>query len=318
MPIMKRSSASGPPPASAPVSGSASASVNDDYSGPKSPLRVMQIVELLAAATQGMSLAAMTEALQIPKTSLLNHLRVMVGGGYVSLRDARYALGPSAMRLGAIIAADAGVLAAARPVAAELMARTGETVMLATLDERSAEALYIDVINSPQDIRYSPRVGSRWPLYCTGMGRALLAFQEPSFIRRYLAETDMLRRTPRTITDRARLRRILDDVHSSGVVLTQGEHTVGAGAVAAPIIERDGRVRHAIGIGVPIDRLEPRREQLAALVIEAARQVSWTLGGHAAAAPKLAPQDSASSTPSVAVAPSKTTTRARQGDRRPV
>ena len=81
MPIMKRSSASGPPPASAPVSGSASASVNDDYSGPKSPLRVMQIVELLAAATQGMSLAAMTEALQIPKTSLLNHLRVMVGGG---------------------------------------------------------------------------------------------------------------------------------------------------------------------------------------------------------------------------------------------
>jgi hypothetical protein len=44
------------------VNGSAS----DDYSGPKSPLRVMQIVELLAAATHGMSLAAMTEALQMP------------------------------------------------------------------------------------------------------------------------------------------------------------------------------------------------------------------------------------------------------------
>jgi hypothetical protein len=70
----------------------------------------------------------------------------------------------------------------------------------------------------------------------------------------------MLRRTPRTDHRRARLRRIIAEVRSAGVVVTQGEHTVGAGAVAAPIIERDGRVRHAIGIGVPIDRLGPRRE----------------------------------------------------------
>jgi len=291
----------------------------DDYAGPKSPLRVMQIVELLAAATHGLSLAAMTDALQIPKTSLLNHLRVMVGAGYVNLRDARYALGPAAIRLGAIIAADAGVLAAARPVAAELVARTGETVMLATLDERAAEALYIDVIDGEQDIRYSPRVGSRWPLYCTGMGRALLAFQDAPFVRRYLAETDILRRTPRTVTDRARLRHIVDEVRSAGVVVTQGEHTVGAGAVAAPIIERDGRVRHAIGIGVPVDRLEPRRELLAALVVEAARQVSWTLGGHPAGAAGAA--DAARKTAGGAAAalanPTPTrTNKARQGERR--
>lgn len=293
MPIMERTARTRTPVAS------------PDYSGPKSPLRVMQIVELLAAATHGMTLTAMTEALQIPKTSLLNHLRVMAGAGYVSLHNGRYGLGPAAVRLGAIIAADAGVLAAARPVAHELMASTGETVMVATLDDRSFEALYIEVVNSQQDIRYSPRVGSRWPLYCTGMGRALLAFQEPSFIRRYLAETDMLRRTPRTVIDRATLRRIVDEVRSSGVVLTQAEHTVGAGAVAAPIVERDGRVRHAIGIGVPIDRLEPRRKLLASLVVEAARQVSWTLGAHAASPAGGIGKAHGNPTSAAAVAPSK-------------
>ena len=255
---------------------------NDDYSGPKSPLRVMQIVELLAASNSGLSLAAMTEALQIPKTSLLNHLRVMVVAGYVSSRDARYTLGPASMRLGAIIAADAGVLAAWRPVALDLVAQSGETAMLATLDDRSAEALYIDVVNSDQDIRYSPRVGSRWPLYCTGMGRALLAFQEPVFVDRYLASARTVERTELTVTGVARLRRIIAGVRSAGVVVTEGEHTVGAGAVAAPIIERDGRVRCAIGIGVPIARLGPRREALAGLVADAARRVSWTLGGHGA------------------------------------
>ena len=255
---------------------------SDDYSGPKSPLRVMQIVELLAASNNGLSLAAMTEALQIPKTSLLNHLRVMVVAGYVSSRDARYTLGPASMRLGAIIAADAGVLAAWRPVALDLVAQTGETAMLATLDERSAEALYIDVVDSDQDIRYSPRVGSRWPLYCTGMGRALLAFQEPAFVDRYLASARTVERTELTVTGVARLRRIIAGVRSAGVVVTQGEHTVGAGAVAAPIVERDGRVRCAIGIGVPIARLGPRRELLAGLVADAAQQVSWTLGGRGA------------------------------------
>ncbi|WP_418319760.1 IclR family transcriptional regulator [Piscinibacter sakaiensis] len=239
----------------------------------------MHIVELLAASSGGLSLAAMTEALQIPKTSLLNHLKVLVTAGYVNSRDARYTLGPASMRLGAVIASDTGVLAASRPVAAELVARSGETAMIATLDERAADAFYIDVIDSQQDIRYSPRIGSRWPLYCTGLGRALLAFQHAGFIRRYLAETDMPRRTKQTIIDRTRLQRIVEGIRATGVVVTQGEHTAGAAAVAAPIIERDGSVHHAIGIGVPIARLEPRRELLIKLVTDAARQVSWTLGG---------------------------------------
>jgi IclR family acetate operon transcriptional repressor len=256
---------------------------SDDYSGPRSPLRVMQIVELLAGANGGLSLAAMTEALQIPKTSLLNHLRVMVGG---RLREpARRPLhartgGDAAGRDHCRRRRRAGGLA---PGGADLVARSGETAMLATLDERNAEALYIDVVNSPQDIRYSPRVGSRWPLYCTGIGRALLAFQERSSSALPGQRPTSLRAHRRSPSPSG------PDCAASSTTcavpvscVTQGEHTVGAGAVAAPIIERDGRVRHAIGIGVPIARLGPRRELLAGLVAEAARQVSWTLGGQAA------------------------------------
>lgn len=250
-----------------------------DHEGPRSPLRVMHIVELLAGANSGLSLATMTEALRIPKTSLLNHLRVLVGAGYADLRDGRYTLGPSAMRLGVVIAADVGVLAAARPVAADLAAKSGETAMVATLDERLSEAVCIDVVDGMHDIRYSPRVGSRWPLYSTGMGRALLAFQDAATIHRYLERAEVTARTVATVTDRGRLRRLLDDVRARGVAVTEGEHTPGAGAVAAPVIERDGRVRHVVGLGVPVERLRPRREQLVRLVADAARQVSWTLGG---------------------------------------
>ena len=57
-----------------------------------------------------------------------------------------------------------------------------------------------------------PRVGSRWPLYCTGMGRALLAFQEPAFVDRYLASARTVERTELTVTGVARLRRIIAGV----------------------------------------------------------------------------------------------------------
>lgn len=260
----------------------------DDPEGPRSPLRVMHIIELLAGANSGLSLAAMTEALHIPKTSLLNHLRVLVRAGYADLRDGRYTLGPSAMRLGVVIAADVGVLTAARPVAADLAAKSGETAMCATLDERLSEAVCIDVVDGMHDIRYSPRVGSRWPLYSTGMGRALLAFQDAATIDQYLERADVTARTATTITDRSRLHRLLEDVRARGVAVTEGEHTPGAGAVAAPVIERDGRVRHVVGLGVPVERLRPRREQLVRLVVEAARQVSWTLGGRSTIPPPLA------------------------------
>ena len=247
--------------------------------GPRSPLRVMQIVELLAGAGSGLSLAAMTEALQIPKTSLLNHLRMLVAGGYASCVDGRYTLGPAGLRLGAVIAADAGVLAAAHPVEVELAAASGETAMVAMLDEPQAEAVCIDVVDGPQDVRYSPRIGSHWPLYCTGMGRALLAFQEPAVIRGYLEHAGLARRTDSSVTDPALLERVLDEIRATGVAVTAGEHTPGAGAVAAPVVERDGRVRHVVALGVPVDRLAQSRARLERLVADAARQVSWTLGG---------------------------------------
>jgi DNA-binding IclR family transcriptional regulator len=251
---------------------------DSEYSGPKSPLRVMQIVELLAQSRGGLPLGVMTERLAIPKTSLLNHLRVMAGAGYLGLHEGRYTLGPAAMRLGVIIAAEADVLAAARPVAAELVARTGETVLVATLDEASQQVLYTGITEGSEDMRYAPLIGTRRPLYCTGLGRALLAYQDEAYIERYLSGSAIVRRTPHTVTDPARLRRLLAKVRSEGFAIALGEHTAGAGAVAAAIVERDGRVRHAIGLGVPVARLEPRREQLAALVREAAAQVAWALG----------------------------------------
>jgi DNA-binding IclR family transcriptional regulator len=241
----------------------------------------MQIVETLAEAPEGLSLAALAQRLGIPKTSLLNHLRVMVGTGYVAFRDGCYVLGPAAFRLGSVIAAGSSVLAVLGPVTRQLAGDSGETTLLATLDRETCEAIYIEGLESSQPLRFAFAVGTRRPLYCTSMGRALLAFQPPAFIRRYLAEENIKRVTAHTVTDRGKLKKILAQVLSERLASTLEEHTEGVGGLASPVFDRQGRVSYSIGVAVPAARLERDRQRLSRLVLAAADKASWALGAPA-------------------------------------
>lgn len=248
------------------------------YAGPRSPARVMQVLEALAEAGDGLSLAAMATRLGIPKTSLLNHLRVLAATGHVAVEDARYALGPAAIRLGALIASGSAPRVAVQSAARGLAAESGETTLVAMLDESAREAVYLSVLEGRQPIRYSPAVGTRRPLYCTAMGRALLAAQGETGIVRYLAGTRLEALTGRTVTERRALRQLLRKVVADGVAATVAEHTEGVGAVAAPVVERTGQARYAIGIAVPAARLVPGMKRYVALVRAAAQEASWALG----------------------------------------
>lgn len=255
-----------------------SETVKAAYAGPRSPVRVMQIVETLAGAPPGMSLAQLALQLGIPKTSLLNHLRVMLGTGYVALQETRYVLGPAMIRLGIVIAAGTSVLAAIRPVAQQLARDSGETTLCAMLDTNAREAVYIEVLEGRQPIRYSPAVGVRRPLYCTAMGRALLALQDESFVRQYLASTNLMRFNAKTVTDESKLVKLFERVRKEHVAVSVGEHTDDVGAIASPIVERQGQVLYSIGLAVPATRLLPAKERLGKLVRAAAERVSWALG----------------------------------------
>lgn len=252
-----------------------------DYLGPRSPIRVMQIVEMLAESPQGLSLTQLSERLGIPKTSLLSHLRVMATSGHVALHDGtKYVLGPASIRLGAVIAANSSLLAAAKPLLEELVQVTGETALLAMIDMTRHEAVYIDRVEGTRAVRYTPTIGARRPLYCTAFGRALLAFQDNrTYIAPYLASDSIVGITDHTITAPAALMKALEDVRNSRVAATQEEHTLDASAISAPVFDRQGNVQYAIGVALPASRLADEQQQrLSELVLDAARRLSWTMG----------------------------------------
>src|SRR6202020_74403 len=88
----------------------------------------------------------------------------------------------------------------------DLSARTQETVMLGFLDRYSKTCSYNNVVQPYTRIRYLPTIGARRPLYCTAAGRAFLFFLDNEFLENYLATTDLVKQTRRTITSKAEWR----------------------------------------------------------------------------------------------------------------
>jgi len=116
------------------------------------------------------------------------------------------------------------------------------------------------------------------PALCVATGKALLAYQPPELLAD-LVRGSLPRYTPRTITDPARVMRVLARVPRDGYAVNLGEYRLDVGGVAAPINDHTGCVVGAVGVTAPISRLPRARvKALVPLVVRAASEISERLG----------------------------------------
>lgn len=251
--------------------------------GPRSLIRILRIVEYLAAAPQGLTLAALSADLQSPKSSLLGLLRPMCNYGYIIHGDGRYVLGPAAYRLGVSIMPTLSIARIAAPIMRDLAARSGETVLVATLDQDAGNAVYVEKIESARSIRYTVALGTARPLYCSAAGRVLLAFADPAYVTRYLKRAPFKPLTKQTLTRGADIRGLLSQIREQRLAITVGEVSTDVAGFAAPLFDREGQVIAALTMAAPVSRTLADPTAFATLIREAAESISFGLG-HADAA----------------------------------
>jgi IclR family acetate operon transcriptional repressor len=158
------------------------------------------------------------------------------------------------------------------------MRRTGETVFLGTLAGDGLSVVYVDKVESEQIIRYAAGVGDRRPLHATSSGKAILAFLPAAQREAILRALPLARHTERTVTSLPALRQSLDEIRQTGVCISLDEMVRGAAGVAAPILDRSGRVAGVCTIAGPTDRVRPRVRLLTAEARRTARAISTLLG----------------------------------------
>ena len=245
---------------------------------PRSVIRIIQILEYLASATDGYSLTALSEKLQTPKSSLLNLLRGLVAANYVIYSDTIYRLGPESYRLATTISGRRQFLPMARPILQRLAEQSGETTLIAALTPDRHAIVYIDKVESQDPFRFAVAIGEPRPLHCTAGGRAILAFQPAAWLSRFLRDIKLTGLTERTVTDKRELRRILDETRAQGYAITCGETNHTVMGFAAPIFDETGTAIAALVIVCQIARLASRKKDLTRLVLQSSQEISRSMG----------------------------------------
>ncbi len=259
-----------------------------DHEGPRSVGRFIGLFETIAAAPEGHTLAELSVALEAPKSSLLTLLRPFVARKYLAQVNGRYQLGPAMFQLASRIMSGSQFPSGIHPFMEELVARSGETALLVVKDEGAKTVSYIDAVDSPQAIRYTVTVGITRPLYCSAAGLLLLAYSDETWRENYLKTAVLKPLTPKTVVNRAELRRRLEEVRRTGIAVSIGEAVAGAAGIAAPIFQSDGSVAGALLLGGPTDRVQQQLKSFKRHVEEVAAKASAAIGYRPPGAPAKA------------------------------
>jgi DNA-binding IclR family transcriptional regulator len=227
----------------------------------KSADRVLDLFELLARGGREMSHTDISEALDIPKSSLTQLLKNLVARGYVELtaNGRGYRLGEMLLRLSNSAGRVRDLVSDAQVYLTELTRETGESSALNQLKGERAEV--VATVLGPQRLVTHMRLGDLAPLYATSGGKALLAHMPEPFVKDYLARVPFEAATPATLKSAKAVIRQLNSVRETGFAYSHEEWTPGIVGIGVAVLDRAGAPLGSINVAVPAARFDATLQQ---------------------------------------------------------
>ncbi|MDP3960366.1 MAG: IclR family transcriptional regulator [Pseudorhodobacter sp.] len=243
--------------------------------------KALDVLDMVAALGRPVRFGELLGHSAYPKATLYRLLQTLTNQGMLAYDPdhAAYALGVRLVRLAHAAWAQSSLAPIARPWLDRLSHDTGETIHLAQLD--LGQVLYVDKRNAARPVEMFAQAGKVGPAYCTGVGKAMLAYLEPDALREALQRQAFHSFTAHTLASREALLAELAAIRARGFAYDREEHEPGIICIAAPILTRAGRVMGALSITSTtarttldaLEQLAPRIRQTAAEI--AAEAESW-------------------------------------------
>ena len=210
--------------------------------------KALDVLDLVAQSGRPVRFSELLEHRLFPKATLYRFLQTLTNQGMLSYDHdtGHYALGVRLVRLAHAAWAQSSLAPIARPFIDDLAAATGETVHLAQMDQ--AQVLYVDKRNATRPVEMYSQAGKIGPAYCTGVGKAMLAYMPDDAMERALQRQSFHAFTPQTLATPAALRAELTAIRARGYAFDREEHELGIICVAVPILSRAGQVMGAMSV----------------------------------------------------------------------
>lgn len=243
----------------------------------KSAERVLKIFELLEQCPGGMTNKEISETMNFAPSSTIALLQTMAENGYLLVDEQkRYSLGGKLVSLGNIAASRFDIGRMATPYLRHLMRTLEETCFLGVLS--GDEIVYIAKEMCERTINTNAQIGSRKPVYCTGLGKAFLSFLPPEESRDLMKDFEFKKYTHNTVADVDELRRQLQGFRMQGFAVDDQEIEEGLWCLAVPVYDGYHRMAAAISVSGPKERMMDKKELIKKEMIKAGKQLSRELG----------------------------------------
>jgi DNA-binding IclR family transcriptional regulator len=165
----------------------------------------------------------------------------------------------------------------AHPFMQEMALAFSETVNLGHWE--GTAIAHLDKINSPEILRLDVGMGALAPAYCTGLGKAVLAFLPDPELENYLGSVEWVAMSPKTITSPEQLRIELEQIRHRGYAIDDEELSLGLRCVAAPVFDYTGRPVYALSVSGPTQRMsEEKINAIQAKLLPLCEQISIQIG----------------------------------------
>jgi IclR family pca regulon transcriptional regulator len=230
--------------------------------------RGLAVMGAFGRGNKKMTMTQVAERTSLTRGTARRFLRTLCALGYVATDEKLFWLTPKVLSFSSNYLATFGLGEAAYAHIQRLTERIGETSSMSVLDD--AEIVYVARVEKRRVFSNRIEVGTRLPAHTTAMGLVLLGGLSDNELDAWLATTELQQFTPRTIVDKAELRRIIGNARKAGYAMTDGTLEDGLRSLSVPIHDGEHRVIAALNVAtfasqMPADEvarrfLEPLRE----------------------------------------------------------
>ena len=215
--------------------------------------RGLRVIEVFEGHMEGVSAAEVSRRTGLSRAAARRVLLTLELLGYAESDGRVYRLNSRVMRLGFSYLSSSSHATLAQPILEHLIELVHESSSLGVLE--GDEVVYVARASAKRVMSIGLSVGSRFPAYCTSMGRVLLSALSEKELVGYFNRTQLKRLTPKTIVDKAALTNLMARVRIAGFALNNEELELGHRSIAVAVKDRRGRVVAGMNIGVHAARV---------------------------------------------------------------
>ena len=217
--------------------------------------RGFRVLEAFSQAPRPMSLSEIASISGIDKSGIQRIVHTLIQLGYLVRQQDGVALGRKLLDRSFDYLRSNPIIQQAVPVLADLRRTIQERVDLSLFDDLTMH--YVVRMQSKRETFYAHLVGRRVPTFCSSGGRSVLSHLPDDQVMDILLRSDRRKLTPRTTVEIDRILARIEEVRSSGYSLAIEEVLVGEVAVAAAVLDRDGKPFGAIHVAASLAEWDP-------------------------------------------------------------